>query len=126
MTDILEDYVEELNNINLNDGNSLVINSIWVMDDDKQRKKMEDEFYSTVEKDIEMYQERLQYFLASGSQSERVIPRWIEKINALKAKKARYEELFRSKLDKLSDEFDVLDLQQQELRIRLMKTSKGG
>jgi gamma-glutamylcyclotransferase (GGCT)/AIG2-like uncharacterized protein YtfP len=124
--DILEDYVEELNLRNLNSGNPMVINSIWVMDDDKQRQKMEDEFYLTVEKEIEMYQNRLQYFLESGSESERVIPRWIDKINALKAKKARYEELFRRKLDKLSDEFEVLDLQQQELRLRLQKSGRRG
>lgn len=126
MVDILEDYIEELNSRNLNNGNCININSIWVTDDEKQRKKMEDEFYLTVEKELELYQERLQYFLATGSQSEKVIPRWIEKINTLKAKKARYEDLFRNKLDKLSEEFEVLELQQQELQIRLMKSARGG
>jgi hypothetical protein len=38
---------------------------------------MEEEFYTTVRKELEMYQERLQHFIQTGAQSRGVIDRWL-------------------------------------------------
>ena len=121
MVDILEDFIEELNTCNLNSGNQITANSMYVINDEKQRQKMEQEFYTSVRKELEMCQERLQHFIQTGSQSSLVIGKWLDKIASLEQKKCHYESLFRKELDRLSDDFDVLKLQSQELQLRLRK-----
>jgi ribosomal protein S16 len=125
MVDILEDFIGELNANNLNSGTQMSANSIFVINDEKQRGKMEEEFYTTVRKELEMYQERLQHFIQTGAQSRAVIDRWLDKISSLKAKKQKYEELFKKELNLLNDDFDVINLQSQELQIRLNKMGRG-
>ena len=44
--------------------------------------------------------------------------RWISRIEELKAKKQRYEALFRKELTETDEEFDSLQLYQQELQMR--------
>lgn len=121
MVDVLEDFIEELNACNLNSGNQITANSIFVINDEKQRMKMEQEFYTTVRKELEMCQERLQHFIQTGSQSSLVIGKWLNKIAGLKEKKSQNESLLRKELDRLNDDFDVLKLQSQELQLRLKK-----
>ena len=121
MVDILEDFIEELNGNNLNKSTQITANSIFVINDEKQRQKMEDEFYTTVRKELEMCQERLQHFIQTKSESKVVIGKWLEKIESLKNKKHQYEQLFRKELNRLSDDFDVIQLQSQELQLRLKK-----
>jgi hypothetical protein len=124
--DILEDFIEELNTCNLNSGNQIIANSMFVINDEKQRLKMEQEFYTTVRKELEMCQERLQHFIQTGSQSKLVVNKWLTKIASLEEKKRQYESLFRKELDRLNDDFDVLKLQSQELQLRLRKLETDG
>lgn len=121
MVDVLEDFIEELNHNNLNGSNCITVNSMYVMNDEKQRGKMEQEFYTTVRKELEVCQERLQHFIQSGSQSSLVLGKWLEKITSLKDKKMKYEQLFQKELDRLNDDFEVIQLQSQELQLRLKK-----
>ena len=96
-------------------------NSMFVVDDERQRQKMTDEFYANYKKDIELYQDRVQHFINSGCESPAVIKRWLEKINALQQKKATYEEILRRRLDDLEQDYRMLQMQGQELAVRNVK-----
>lgn len=114
---LFEDFIEALNSHNQHDA-PLVVNSMYVMDDDKQRQEMAAEFYNNVRKEIEEYQERAQHLIATGSQSPAIMNRWILKIDALEQKKGEYEKILSRKLDELNEEFTVLRTFAQELAAR--------
>ena len=65
---IFEDFVELLNQYNLSKG-ELTVNSMPVMDSEKQRKKMAAEFYTAVRKEIALYQEKVENLITSDSRS---------------------------------------------------------
>lgn len=117
LLNILEDYISAISEHNLNSG-LVMSNSMFVVDDEKQRKKMTDEFYANYKRDIQFYQERVQHFIDSGCESKVVIKRWIDKINALQQKKKTYEEVLKRKLDDLNSDYAMLQMQSQELAIR--------
>jgi len=124
MVEVLEDFIEELNRHNkVNEfnkvQNTITVNSMYVVDDAKQRSKMADEFYANVKKDIEMYQERIEYLIKSNSQSPAIMERWIIKIEALEQKKRIYEDILKQELDDLDDEFNMLKFLGSELKIRV-------
>ena len=50
--DAFESFIDGLNEINQNSEITLTVNSFYVIDDAKQRKKMTEEFYSAVKKEI--------------------------------------------------------------------------
>jgi hypothetical protein len=114
---LFEDYIDAIKLQNNNVGD-IVCNSMFVVDDEKQREKMKDEFYANYKRDIEDYQFRIQNFIANGGTSKVVIERWLKRIDDLKAKKATYEDVLREQLDGLESDFDVLNVQAQELAIR--------
>ena len=74
--DVFEDFITLLGKLNKN-GASLMVNSFYIIDDEKQRGKMAEEFYSAVKKEISTYQERADYLIKSGSQSPAVMDRWV-------------------------------------------------
>jgi hypothetical protein len=115
--DIFEDFIDNLGKLS-HTGTQLMANSIYVIDDAKQREKMTEEFYSAVKKEITEYQERADYLIQSGSQSPAVMERWVLKIQALEGKKQHYEEVLRRELDGLDDEFNTLKFLSQELSVR--------
>ena len=123
--DIFEDFVEALNQNNRN-GTPLTVNSMYVLDDQKQRDKMAAEFYAHIRKEIETYQERAEHFIASDCQSVAIMNRWILKIEGLEEKKRHYEELLQKELDELGAEFTTLRMFSQELQIkaRRLESSK--
>ena len=86
LLNILEDYIEAISRHNLNDG-LVMSNSMFVVDDERQRQKMTDEFYANYKRDIEFYQQRIQHFIDNGCNSDVVISRWIQKIQGLQKKK---------------------------------------
>jgi len=117
LVDLLEDYFAELNRLNQNEG-EILVNSMFVVDDAKQREKMTQEFYANFRKEIEFYQDRVQHFIATKCQSQTVIDRWRLKIQALEDKKRTYEDVLRQELGALDDDFAVLKLQSQELTVQ--------
>ena len=120
LLNLLEDYIESLSKENLS--NSMVhSNSMFVVDDERQRQKMTDEFYANYKKDIEFYQERIQHFIDSGCESPAVIERWMQKINALQMKKRTYEEILQRQLDNLNNDYAMLLMQGQEFAVRNAK-----
>ena len=120
LLNLLEDYIEAISKENLNP--SMVhSNSVFVVDDERQRQKMTDEFYANYKRDIEFYQERIQHFIDSGCESQAVIQRWMQKINALQMKKQTYEQILQRQLDDLNSDYAMLQMQGQELAVRNTK-----
>ena len=117
LLNILEDYIDAISKHNLNDG-LVMSNSMFVVDDERQRQKMTEEFYANYKRDIEFYQQRVQHFIDSGCDSKAVIGRWIQKIQDLQQKKKIYEDVLKRQLDALNSDYAVLQMQSEELRIR--------
>ena len=115
--DIFEDFINLLGGLNRND-TPLMVNSFYIIDDEKQRAKMTEEFYAAVKKEIATYQERADYLIKSGSQSPAVMDRWVLKIQGLEEKKRHYEQVLRRELDGLDDQFSTLKFLSQELQMR--------
>ena len=115
--DIFEDFIAALATLNKTD-NPLIANSIYVIDDAKQRGKMTEEFYAAVKKEIAEYQERADYLINSGCNSPAILERWVMKIGTLEEKKRHYETILRRELNGLDDEFTALKGYSQELAIR--------
>ena len=115
--DVFEDFITLLGGLNKN-GAPLMVNSFYIIDDEKQRGKMTEEFYAAVRKEISAYQEKVDYLIKSGSRSPAVMDRWVLKIQALEEKKRHYEQVLRRELDGLDDEFSTLKFLSQELQVR--------
>lgn len=94
------------------------VNSIFVVDDAKQRQKMAAAFYRSVRKEIAEYEERVTNLIQSGSQSPKIMERWILRIQGLEEKKQSYEDILKRELTDLDDEFTSLRYLSDELRIR--------
>lgn len=120
LLNVLEDYIDAISKHNLNDG-FVMSNSMFVVDDERQREKMTEEFYINYERDIQAYQERIQHFIDSGCESKAVINRWLQKIADLEQKKKTYEDVLKRKLDGLNSDYAMLQMQSEELRIRNIK-----
>jgi hypothetical protein len=122
--DIFEAYVEELCRVNQNPTSTITVNSLYVVDDEKQREKMAGEFYWAIKKEIDLYMEKIDYLIASGSQSPAIMNRWILKVGELEGKKRNYEDILQRNFENLSSDFDMLRLQAQELAVRARKLGK--
>jgi len=120
LLDIFEDFVEALSAHNRSK-TSLTVNSMYVLDDEKQRDKMAAEFYAHIRKEIELYQERAEHFIMSDCQSVAIMDRWVLKISALEEKKRHYEDLLQKELDELGEEFSTLRMFSQELQLKAQK-----
>jgi hypothetical protein len=119
--DVFEDLMHILEENNLHRSEKrmpLDANSMFVVDDEKQRGKMASAFYRAARREIEEYAERARYFIESGCQSAAVMDRWILKISALEAKKGEYESILNRELDELNGELNSLAYLSDELKIR--------
>ena len=114
---IFEDFIDAIAKQNLNEGN-VMSNSMFVVDDERQRQKMTEEFYENYRRDIDFYKQRIQHFIDSGCGSKAVIESWMQKIEALTQKKAVYEEVLKRKLDALNSDYEMLKMQSNELLVR--------
>ena len=115
--DVFEEFIGLLGGLNRRE-TPLMVNSFYIIDDEKQRSKMTEEFYAAVKKEIATYQERADYLFKAGCQSQAVMDRWVLKIQALEEKKKHYEDVLRRELDGLDDEFSTLKFLGQELQMR--------
>ena len=118
MVNLFEDFVEALN-ANNKRGGQLIVNSMFVVDDAKQRGKMTAEFYTATRKEIELYMEKVEHLISSGSQSPAIMERWITKVERLEEKKNHYEEILKQELDQLDDQYDTLRFLASELSARV-------
>ena len=115
--DVFEEFINLLSELNQKK-TPLMVNSFYIIYDEKQRGKMTEEFYAAVKKEITKYQEQADYFIQSGCQSPAVLERWAWKIEGLEAHKRHYEQVLRRELDGLDDEFGMLKFMAQELQVR--------
>lgn len=113
--DTFEEFIGRLSGLNRKQ-TPLMANSFYIIDDEKQRGKMTEEFYTAVKKEIAEYQERADYFIQSRCQSPAVLEHWALKIQGLEERKRHYEQVLRRELDGLDDEFGTLKFMGQELQ----------
>jgi len=121
--DVFEDLISqlELNNQHSNTRRMpMDSNSMFVVNDAKQREKMAAAFYRSVRREIADYQDRANYLIRSGSESAAVMERWVVKIEGLEQKKREYETVLKRELNDIDDEFSTLGYLSQELQIRAM------
>ena len=119
--DIFEDLIVQIEANNQHKNKSRLpmdANSMYVVDDAKQREKMTAAFYRSVKREIADYTERANYLIQSGSQSAAIMDRWVVKIEGLEQKKREYEEILKRELNAIDDEFSSLGYLSQELQIR--------
>ena len=119
--DVFEDLVTQLeaNNRHKNPRRMpMDSNSMYVVDDAKQREKMAAAFYRSVRREIADYQERATYLIQSGSESAAVMDRWVVKISGLEQKKREYESILKRELNDIDDEFTTLGYLSEELQLR--------
>jgi len=93
-------------------------NSMFVVNDQKQREKMAAAFYRSVRREIAEYQERANHLIQTGSQSATIMERWVLKIDGLWDKKWEYEEVLKRELNDLDEDFSSLGFLSQELQLR--------
>lgn len=112
---LLEDFMELVGKENLyvykntkRDAKYISINSMYVADDEKQRKKMAHEFYLDMAKEIEEYQKRIGILIQNGNKSQRILDRWELKIQSLEQKKREYEVILKRDLSGVDEEFTML------------------
>lgn len=118
---VFEDFVELLeksNQLHRPGRDPLEVNSLFVVDDAKQRGKMAAAFYRSVRKEIAEYEEKVTHLIQSGSQSPKIVERWIMRIQGLEEKKRDYEDILKRELSDLDDDFTSLRYLSDELRIR--------
>ena len=120
MLNVFEDFISVIAKHNINDG-KVMSNSMFVVDDERQRQKMTEEFYENYKQDIDFYKQRIQHFIDTGCQSQAVIQRWMQKISALQHKKAVYEDVLKRRLDDLNQDYMMLKMQSDELLVRNSK-----
>lgn len=118
---LFEDFIEllEQNNQFSRPGRMpLDANSMFVVDDAKQREKMTAAFYNTVRKEIAEYEERATHLIQSGSQSPAILDRLVLRIQGLEQKRSYYEGILSRELTDLNDQFTSLRYLSEELQIR--------
>lgn len=120
LLNLLEDYIAAISEHNLNKSH-IISNSMFVVDDEKQRQKMTEEFYVNYKRDIEACQKAIQRFIDIGCVSPKVISRWMQKIATLQQKKATYEGVLQRQHGDLNSYFKMLQMQSQELQVRNIK-----
>ena len=116
--DIFEDFLETMNEHALSE-NQVDVNSMYVVDNERQREKMSHEFYVALKKEIETYQERASHLINTGCESPAIMARWVSKIRELGKKRRRYEDLFQRQISEVEGEFNTLQGFARELQVRI-------
>ncbi len=112
---LLEDFMDLIAKENLytypdgkRDARYISMNSMYVVDDEKQRGKMAREFYQDMSREIEEYQKRIGKLIQNGNTSQRILDRWELKIQSLEMKKREYETILKKDLSGVDEEFTML------------------
>ncbi len=122
--ELLEDFLDAVNRQNLQT-KSAACNSFFVVNDEKQRQKMAEDFIAVTQEEIEQYIQRIQELLNKNTQSGAIMSRWLSKAEDLARKKEYYEELLQRRMDGLSQGFASLRFYSSELELRLRGYTKA-
>ncbi len=129
---LLEDFMELISQENLfeyknkRDSKYISINSMYVVDDEKQRKKMAYEFYQSMGAEIEEYQRRIEKLIRNGNSSQAILDRWELKIRALESKKREYEILLKQNLSGMDENFMILRNMCDQFKYNVRASSLSG
>lgn len=93
-------------------------NSMFVVDDEKQRSKMALAFYRTIQKDLAEYEKRATHLIQSGNQSPAIMDRMVLSIRELERKKIYYESILKQELHEVDEQYTSLRYLSDELQIR--------
>ena len=93
-------------------------NSMFVVDDARQRDKMAGAFYRSTRRELAEYEERATRLIQNGSQSAAILERTVLAIQGLEQKKSYYEDILKQELHELDDQFTALRYLADELKIR--------
>lgn len=118
---LFEDFIELLEKHNQFERAGRVpldANSMFVVDDAKQREKMAVAFYNTARKEIAEYEERATHLIQTGSQSPAILERLALRIKGLEDKRGYYESILNKELTEMNDQFTSLRYLSDELQIR--------
>lgn len=130
--ELLEDFMESVAQENLftyRDGRNskyISINSMYVADDEKQRRKMANEFCIDVNKRIDEYQERIEHLIRNGNTNETILARWELKIQTLEARKREYETILRQDLSGMDEKYTLLKDTCEQFRLRVQNSQVFG
>ena len=114
----LIDLLEQNNQFQRPGRSPLAANSMFVVNDAKQRDKMAFAFYTAARKEIEEYEERATHLIQSGSQSPSILEKLSLRIRGLEEKRSYYEGILNKELTALDDQFTSLRYLSEELQIR--------
>ncbi len=130
---LLEDFLELVGKENLytyadkkRDATYVCMNSMYVADDEKQRKKMAYEFYLDISREIDEFQKRISKLIQNGNTSQRILDRWELKIQSLESKKREYEDILKANLSNVDTEFDMLREMCNQFRFNVKSTQLVG
>ena len=114
----LIDLLEQNNQFQRLGRSPLAANSMFVVNDAKQRDKMAFAFYAAARKEIAEYEERATHLIQSGSQSPNILEKLSLRIRGLEEKRSYYEGILNKELTALDDQFTSLRYLSEELQIR--------
>lgn len=100
-------------------------NSMFVVDDAKQRDKMAGAFYRSTRRELTEYEERATRLIQNNSQSAAILERMALAIQGLEQKKSYYEDILKQELHELDGQFTSLRYLADELRIRAAGVRSG-
>lgn len=118
---LFEDFIallEQHNQHKYADRLPLDANSMFVVDDEKQRSKMALAFYRTIQKDLAEYEKRATHLIQSGNQSPAIMDRMVLSIRELERKKIYYESILKQELHEVDEQYTSLRYLSDELQIR--------
>lgn len=118
---LFEDFVElleENNQFQRPGRDPLDANSMFVVDDAKQREKMAVAFYNTARGEIAEYERRATHLIQSDSRSPAILERLALRIKGLEDKRSYYEAILQKELTDMDEQFTSLRYLSDELQIR--------
>lgn len=118
---LFEDFVElleENNQFQRPGRDPLDANSMFVVDDAKQREKMAVAFYNTARCEIAEYEKRATHLIQSDSRSPAILERLALRIKGLEDKRSYYESILQKELTDMDEQFTSLRYLSDELQIR--------
>ena len=118
---LFEDFIEllEQHNQYVKPGRApMDSNSMFVVDDAKQRSKMAGAFYRSTRRELAEYEERATRLIQNGTQSAAILERMVLAIQRLEQKKSYYEDILKQELHELDGQFTALRYLADELRLR--------
>lgn len=118
---LFEDFIELLegnNQFQRPGRDPLDANSMFVVNDAKQREKMAVAFYNTACGEIAEYEKRATHLIQSDSRSPAILERLALRIKGLEDKRSYYEAILQKELTDMDEQFTSLRYLSDELQIR--------